>query len=156
MLVTRRGKHGRGVFTDSRIDAGERILVFTGLFLRKADTTAKTLALQIGPNLYIGASGGLDDLVNHSCAPNAWVRIDGRAADLRALRIIEAGEEILFDYSVTLDEDDFTMQCLCGSTACRKTISDGKYLPEAVWRKYLDLGILPHYVIQHRGKAADS
>jgi hypothetical protein len=155
MLETRKGTHGRGVFTDAPIAAGQTILAFHGPLLHKAETTWKTLALQIGPDLYIGPSGGLDDLVNHSCVPNAWVWIDGSSAELRALRSIEKNEEVLFDYSATLDEDDFTMECLCGNRSCRGTIRDAKYLPEAVWQEYIRLGILPQYVRRRRGKAAD-
>lgn len=117
-----------------------------------ADTSAETLALQIGPDLYIGASGEADDCVNHSCEPNAAVRIDGTTATLWAVRDIAAGEEISFDYSTILDEDDFTMECLCGTPSCRGTIGDGKDLPEPVWQRYKALGMLPDYMIRSREK----
>ena len=107
----------------------------SGPFLRYEQTSASTYALQIGPDLYIGASGGLDDFINHSCEPNAGLRIEGTTVDLHAIRDIAAGEEILFDYSTTLDEDDFTMSCQCGAPSCRETIGDGKYLPEDVWQQ---------------------
>ncbi len=68
--------------------------------------------------------------MNHSCEPNAAVRIDGTRAELFGVRNIRAREEILFDYSTILDKDDFTMVCLCRTPSCRKTIGDGKYLPE--------------------------
>ena len=149
-LVVRNGTHGRGVFTEEPIPALTLIVRFTGPFLRYTETSHSTYALQIGPDLYIGASGGFDDLINHSCEPNAGLRISGMTADLHATRDIEAGEEILFDYSTTLDEDDFTMRCQCGAPSCRGTIGDGKYLPENVWRRYLTLGIIPEYVQKSR------
>ncbi len=153
-LVVRSATHGRGVFTEELIPVGARIIRFTGPFLRYEQTSASTYALQIGPDLYIGASGGFDDLVNHSCEPNAGLRIEGTTVDLYAVRDIEAGEEILFDYSTTLDEDDFTMRCQCGAPSCRGTIGDGKYLPEDLWRKYLSLGIIPEYVQKSRAALA--
>lgn len=149
-LVVRNGTHGRGVFTEELIPASTLIIRFSGPFLRYNQTTASTYALQIGPDLYIGASGGLDDFINHSCDPNAGLQITGTTADLHAIRDIQAGEEIFFDYSTTLDEDDFTMSCLCGAPFCRRTIRDGKYLPEEVWRRYLGLGIIPVYVQRSR------
>jgi hypothetical protein len=149
-LAIRKGTHGRGVFTDAPIAAGTKIMSFTGPMLRYADTTPQTYALQIGPDLYIGASGGLDDIFNHSCEPNAGIRIDGTRVDLYAIRDIAPGEEVCFDYSTTLDEDDFTMPCQCGTPSCRKTIRDGKYLPEATWQRYIALDILPDYVRAHR------
>ena len=152
-LSIRQGIHGRGVFTEERIAAGTRIIRFTGPLLRYAETTPHSLALQVGRDRYIGASGGFDDFVNHSCEPNAGFKIKGTTADLRAIRDIAAGEEILFDYSTTLDEDDFTMACQCGTPSCRKIIGDGKHLPDDVWRRYLSLGILPDYVRVQRGNA---
>jgi SET domain-containing protein len=149
-LAIRKGTHGRGVFTDAPIAAGTHIMPFTGPLLHYADTNAETYALQIGPDLYIGESGGFDDIFNHSCEPNAGIRIEGTRVDLWAIRDIAPEEEICFDYSTTLDEDDFTMPCQCGTPSCRKLIRDGKYLPEDTWQRYLSLGILPEYVRAHR------
>lgn len=151
-LSVRQGTHGRGVFTEEPIATGTRIIRFTGPLLRHAETAPHILALQVGPDRYIGASGGFDDYINHSCEPNAGFKIEGTTADLHALRDIAAGEEILFDYSTTLDEDDFTMACQCGTSSCRKIIGDGKYLPNDVWQRYLSLGILPDYVRAQRDK----
>jgi uncharacterized protein len=144
------GVHGRGVFATELIPAGRKIMDFTGPFLRYAQTTPQTYALQIAPDLYIGASGGPDDCVNHSCEPNAGMIIDGTNVQLIAIRDIQAGEEIFFDYSTTMDEDDFEMACHCGSPHCRKTIRDGKHLPEEVWRRYVAMGIVPEYVRKSR------
>jgi len=149
-LVVRSGTHGRGVFTEEPIPAAGWIIRFTGPFLRYAQTSASTYALQIGPDLYIGSSGELDDFINHSCEPNAGLRITGTTVDLYAIRDIAAGEEILFDYSTTLDEEDFTMSCQCGAPSCRGVIGDGKYLPEETWRRYIALGIVPEYVQRSR------
>jgi SET domain len=153
-LDIREGAYGRAVFAGETIPAGTLIARFTGPFLRYAQTNASTYALQIGPDLYIGGSGGVDDLFNHSCDPNAGVMIQGTSAELHAIREIRPGEEIAFDYSTTLDEGDFTMACQCGSPGCRGTIGDGRDLPESVWRRYLELGILPEYVQQSRKKHA--
>jgi hypothetical protein len=126
------------------------ITQFTGPFLRYAETTYDTYALQIAPDLYIGASGDVDDLFNHCCEPNAGVFISGTTAELRSIRSIAPGEEIVFDYATTLDEGDFTMACRCGRPTCRGVIGDGRDLPQAVWDRYLALGILPEYVIESR------
>jgi len=154
MLAIRSGTHGQGVFAEEPIQAGALIIVFTGPLLRYAQTSPSTYALQIARDLYIGASGGMDDLINHSCEPNAGLSIRGTAADLRAIRDIAVGEEILFDYSTTLDEDDFTMSCQCEAASCRRIIRDGKYLPEDVWQRYLALGIIPEYVQRSRAALA--
>lgn len=153
-LVVKEGKAGRGVFAARSIPAGELIVRFTGPFLRYADTTPQTYALQVGPDLYIGASGGFDDFINHSCDPNAGMHIRGEGKDvtvhLHAVRDIVEAEEICFDYSTTMAEDDFEMPCRCGAAACRGLVRDGKHLPDAVWERYLELGILPAYVVESR------
>jgi SET domain-containing protein len=151
-LEVRDGTEGRGVFAGEPISEGALIAAFTGPFLRYAETSVDTYALQIGPDLYIGESGDVDDLFNHSCDPNAEVRISGTTAELRAIRAITPGEEIAFDYSTTLDEGDFTMACRCGLPSCRGLIGDGCDLPPAVWERYRALGILPDYVVQSRAK----
>ena len=153
-LEVREGTEGRGVFAGEPIARGTLIAPFTGPFLRYEQTSVSTYALQIGPDLYIGESGGVDDLFNHSCDPNAGVMISGTSAELRAIRDIAPGEEIAFDYSTTLDEEDFTMDCRCGSPFCRGVIGDGSDLPPEVWERYRALGILPDYVVQSRLKKA--
>jgi SET domain-containing protein len=155
-FVVREGTYGKGVFAAEPIPAGALIAPFKGPFLRYKDTSASTYALQIGPDLYIGESGGVDDLFNHSCDPNAGVKISGTSAELRALRDIAPDEEIAFDYSTTLDEGDFTMPCLCGAPSCRGVIGDGRDLPDLVWERYRELGILPEYVVESRLRAKRS
>ena len=81
-LEVREGTEGRGVFAGEPIARGTLIAPFTGPFLRYEQTSVSTYALQIGPDLYIGESGGVDDLFNHSCDPNAGVMISGTSAEL--------------------------------------------------------------------------
>jgi SET domain-containing protein len=41
---------------------------------------------------------------------------------LVALRAIEAGEEITYDYAATMHDDPWEMKCNCGALECRGTI----------------------------------
>ena len=65
------------------------------------------------------SSGGLDDLVNHSCAPNLglfpMVGAGGVDGDLFlvARREIAAGEELSFDYSTSMVDEPWAMDCAC-------------------------------------------
>jgi SET domain-containing protein len=144
-LIVKQGVAGRGVFAGEPVMKGAQIIAFTGPLLRYQDTTPKTLALQIGPDLYLGASGNADDCVNHSCAPNSGLQIAGLDVRLIALRDITAGEEICFDYSTTMNEDDFEMPCKCDSSICRGIVGDFKHLPAELRRRYAKLGIVPEY-----------
>jgi uncharacterized protein len=149
-LIVREGTHGRGVFTREGIPAGTKVLRYGGPLLRYRDTTPQTYAVQIGPNLYLGGSGGIDDYVNHCCEPNCALLMEGTVVDLVAIREIAAGEELFFDYSTTMDEDDFEMTCHCGAPSCRKLVRDGKHLPDDVWERYAQLHMLPGYVRESR------
>ena len=152
-FVVRECGTGRGVFAVQTIPARSVIMKYTGPLLRYAQTTPQTLALQIGPDLYIGESGQADDFVNHSCDPNAGMLIDGTNVQLIALRDIAPGEQITFDYSTTMDEDDFEFDCLCGSSNCRGRIRDFKHLPAELRRRYQSLGVVPAYNKQYASRA---
>jgi SET domain-containing protein len=115
------GAKGRGVFAGEPIAAGCRILTFGGRLLRSGELTDDLLAMQVGDDLWLCSDGSLvDDLVNHSCDPNGGFT-DGEPV-LHALRDIAAGEEICWDYSTSIAEPGWTLECRCGSTACRGVI----------------------------------
>ena len=136
---------GKGVFASLPLAAGSVIMKYTGPLLTYAQTTPETLALQIGPDMYIGESGQADDLVNHSCEPNAGMTIRGTDVQLIAIQDISPGEQITFDYSTTMDEDDFEFDCRCGAKNCRGKIRDFKHLPPNLQKQYNDLGVVPDY-----------
>jgi uncharacterized protein len=143
------GVAGRGVFAIEAIPRGAKLLDYSGPILTYSQTTPQTLAVQIGPDRYLGASGEMDDFVNHSCDPNAGLVIDEAAVTLFAIRDIAACEEIYFDYSTTMNEDDFEMPCHCGSARCRKLVRDFKHLEPALKRRYAELGIVPEYNLRY-------
>lgn len=61
-------------------------------------------------------------LINHSCEPNlGFSSLD----DMIAIRDIETGEEIAYDYQCMDTEATFykITDCKCGSLLCRKNIS---------------------------------
>jgi hypothetical protein len=116
------------VFTLEPIAKGRRILAFEGHVLATAELTDDLLAMQIDDDLWLCSDGSrLDDCVNHSCEPNAGFR-DGEAV-LYALRDIEAGEEILWDYSTSIGWPGWTLDCLCGSPRCRVVVRSWGELP---------------------------
>ena len=145
LLQVRFGISGRGVFALQAMESGRELLRYEGPHLTYAQTTPQTLAVQIGPDLYLGESGRMDDFVNHSCEPNAGLVINGLDVRLIAIRSIAVGEEICFDYSTTMDEDDFEMKCLCGRPTCRGLVRDFKHLSADLRRKYITLGVVPAY-----------
>lgn len=54
---------------------------------------------------------------NHSCSPNAFIRIFRKRVQYYALRDIKPGEEITCNYGET--QHNGTLPCECGSDRCR-------------------------------------
>ena len=67
--------------------------------------------------------------LNHSCMPNAAVDVEAR--EVIALRPIEQGEEITFDYLTTEARMVFPFDCHCGAPGCRGRIAGYELLPAA-------------------------
>ena len=88
-------------------------------------------------------------VVNHSCSPNAGLRSN---RILVALRNIGCGEEICYDYSTTMSEGRWTMQCRCGHLNCRSTVGDFHDLPTPRQQHYLPTRSRP--VLHRRGVLA--
>ena len=139
---------GRGVFAGRAIRRGETILLFAGALIDFAETKRRgpreCMAIQVGPDLYIDTQPpGV--FANHSCAPNAGIRHD---RELVALRNIAAGEEIRYDYSTTMDEKSFTMQCHCGAPGCRQVVTDFSELPACIQDYYLSQGLVMGFIVK--------
>jgi SET domain-containing protein len=115
------GEKGRGVFAATAIAHGEHLVDFAGWVLKSQELTEDLFALQIGHDLWLCSHGDqLDDCINHSCEPNAGF-VTGEPI-LFALRDIAAGEEISFDYSTSIAEPGWTLDCACGAARCRKVV----------------------------------
>jgi hypothetical protein len=139
---------GLGIFATRPRAVGERILELHGRVIDFLGTVAKgdreCDALQIGPDLYLD----LEDpgrCTNHSCEPNSGVRSNGTT--LVAVRPIGAGEEVRFDYSTTMDDGHWTMDCSCGSSHCRGRVLDFRWLPTHRKLHYIGLGIVPSFLV---------
>lgn len=137
---------GRGLFSNKNIRKGENIFEFTGRLINFQQTLEATDnfgdPLQIGKDLYINLEKPMR-FINHSCNPNTGIVND---TTLIALRDIQKGEELYFDYSTSMDEDHWVMQCKCGEANCRKVIKDFKYLPLPVKQKYFKLNIVQKFI----------
>lgn len=152
-LILSKSNNGLGVFANDEINKNEILMEFKGalFFSSSLDLLHKNYFhhyLQIDSSLFIGLSGGIDDFFNHSCDPNTWVKIIDKRAFLVALRNIKNDEEITFDYSTTMLNDDWSMLCKCGNKSCRKIIKEFKYLPKDIQEKYITMAIVPKYVIE--------
>jgi hypothetical protein len=145
---------GKAVMAGRRFSKGEKVIHFRGRIMHRSELPSADKIvqpkddryLQVATEYFIGPSDEIDDLINHSCDPNTAVYIDKhRRAVLRALRDINIGEEIAYDYSPLMHNEDWTMKCKCGSADCRGIIREFKFLPVKKKQEYLALGIVPKY-----------
>ena len=120
---------GKAVYAAEGFAEGDTIIRFTGRQFR-ADKVPSLMHgksdryVQVTPQHYMGPSGRIDDLINHSCSPNAGLRFTDAGVFLVAIRDITPGEEIAWDYSTTLAESNWHMICQCQSPECRRVIGN--------------------------------
>lgn len=148
------GRHGREVVTASTIRTGDVVLEFHGPRLEAGALGEPMHCLQVGPDTYLGRSGGPDDFVDHSCAPNCGVREHDGRFFLVALRTVMAGRPITFDHSTTMAGGRAPATCHCGEHDCRGTIGDFWSLPHALRKRYLTRGIVLPHVVRARPRIA--
>lgn len=117
------GIHGSGLFARAFIPAGTDLVEYDGPRLR-ADEGQK---LADAGNVYIfrlnrresidgSVAWNLGRHANHSCAPNAKSHSSGGRILLRAIRPIQKGEEITYDYGYTFRDEP--TPCRCGTPSC--------------------------------------
>ncbi len=133
--------HGRGVFAVRYIRKGTRIVEYQGerISNREADrryddskmkrhhTFLFTLDKKTVIDGAISAGGGDASFINHSCEPNCEAVITGKKIFIHALRGIEPGTELAYDYQYErTGKNDAELEkfyvCKCGSPNCRGTI----------------------------------
>ena len=144
LYVVRRSKiHGRGVFAATTIPKGTPIVEYRGRRISYAlacelypDENGKpthTFLFELDDDTVIdaGQRGNAARWINHSCDPNCEaVDHDGRIW-IEAIRTIRPGEELGYDYNITLEERHTPAEkrrwgCLCGARRCRGTLLAAK------------------------------
>jgi len=153
VLEVKPTKFGKGVFAKKVFAPGERILQFRGRLYSKTEYLKKMKPqkchyMQIDTNLFLGPTTSADNFVNHCCDPNSGLKVVHGKAFLVAIRQINLEEEFTFDYSTSMAEDHWEMDCACDTPHCRHRVRDFKYLPQVVQQKYIDLGTVPDFVLR--------
>lgn len=137
--VRESGVHGKGVFARRPIAAGETVIEYKGEVISWAEALERhphdpsdpnhTFFFHIDDEHVIDGKvhGNAARWINHACAPNCEAdEVDGRVF-IKALRDIEPGEELFYDYGLIIDER-YTPKlkkqfaCRCGAEACRGTM----------------------------------
>jgi hypothetical protein len=131
--------NGNGIFAHHVLRKGELLAVFGGVVyewdtFNNLPERDRTLCIQVEENLFLVPRPiGDGDYVNHCCDPNAG--LSGQIA-LVAMRDIQPGEEICFDYAMsdTAAYDEFT--CACGATNCRRSVTSSDWQLPEIQKRY--------------------
>jgi hypothetical protein len=129
----------RRVVAARALRRGELIAVYGGTVLDRAAVAelgsgAGKISLQVDEDMFICSTvDGPGDWINHSCDPNAG--IVGQIT-LVALRDIEAGEEICFDYAMTDGSAYDEFDCQCASAGCRGRVTGEDWRIRELWQRY--------------------
>ncbi len=121
-LEVRGTSKGKALFARTPIKKQEVLIRFEGKIL---DHPTK-YTLQIDLKKHLEGPGAIDDYINHSCEPNTYVHFP--TLILRALKIIQTGEEITQNYLATEYALQNQFHCQCGTKTCLKKIHGFKYL----------------------------
>jgi uncharacterized protein len=137
--------HGKGAYALRAISKGARIVEYQGDIVTWKEVMKRdsgpddgvsqihTFLFEIDPLRVIDASrrDWPAKWINHSCDPNCTAVGEGTHIFIDALRTIRRGEELTYDYKITL-EDRHTAavkkryECRCGTRKCRGTILASK------------------------------
>lgn len=152
-IEVRENHLGKAVFAAQPFEPGALIMTFggkptPGAQIPKTYLGAADRYMQIDHDLYLGPSGRADDYVNHSCNPNAGIRFASYGVFLVALRPIAAGEEITWDYSTTMHQNDWVMRCDCRDQACRGYVGQFLSLTKERRTHYLSAGVVAPYIVK--------
>ncbi len=149
IVVQKKGAiNGYGLFTNKNILKNTQIWKLTEPTFTWAEVQTwhgeqlsdfKKYGFQCGNDRYSLPRGRSREM-NHSCDPNTWW---SGCAMIIARRDIYAGEEITYDYASCDIDLVFEMTCCCGSTNCRRKITNQDYL-DSQWQIQYGLNLPPH------------
>lgn len=135
--------HGRGCFAIQRICSGTRILEYTGrrISLKEANERywerPSTYLFSLADGTVIDGIGSAS-LVNHCCEPNCQAEEHDGHVWIRALRDIEAGEELTLDYGLK-NSGSRAMPCHCGKRNCRGSLFSADEMERRSQRGQIDV-----------------
>ncbi|MBC7990428.1 MAG: SET domain-containing protein-lysine N-methyltransferase [Luteimonas sp.] len=142
--------HGNGVFATETIDKGERIVRYKGTLRThdevdeeygEVDEDGHTFLFTLNDDYVVDANvgGNVARWINHSCKPNCEAVIEENDKGKRhkdkvfieAIRTIKPGEELTYNYGITLDEAHTAKlkklwACKCGAKNCTGTMLQPK------------------------------
>lgn len=136
--------NGFGIFASTPLEKFTVVIVWGGRILsskeRKEGFGVKNTMVAIGEGLWLTATDQhektLDDYMNHSCDPNVGMLNE---VTLITTREIHEGEELVSDYCIWLDDEEYQMstECNCGASICRSLIRGSDWRLPSIQKRML-------------------
>src|SRR6266700_3032444 len=128
--------HGYGVFAARRIRKGTTVIEYLGERVSHDEADARyedkdpnenhTFLFTVDSKTVIdgGVGGNEARYINHGCDPNCTSTAENKRIYVQAIRTIQPGEELAYDYQIERDPDDppnvdEIFACRCGAAKCR-------------------------------------
>ena len=131
---------GSGSFAIEKITKGEIVASFGGFVVGQKDlkdysTDRVARSLQLDETNYLLSSPTPEpgDMINHSCEPNCGAF---GTSSVIAMKNIEIGEELTFDYAMTDSSQYDEFNCFCGKVNCRGKITGKDWQDPILQSKY--------------------
>jgi uncharacterized protein len=138
--------HGIGVFAARRIRKGTTVVEYLGDRVSHAQADARyedkdpndnhTFLFTVDAKTVIdaGVNGNEARYINHGCDPNCESTIVNKRVFIVAIRTIQPGEELSYDYQIQRDSDDApnvdeVYACRCGAQRCRGSMLEAAKKP---------------------------
>ena len=131
--------HGRGVYATASIAKNKKIIEYKGEHISWKEALRRHphdptdpnhtfyFSLEDGSVIDAKFGGNRARWINHSCKPNCEAREKDGRVFIHALRDIEPGEELFYDYVLVIEgrqtkalREQFA--CRCGAKKCRGTM----------------------------------
>ena len=118
----------RGLYAAKNIKTGTRIIQYKGKIVKnkevetnpKFDNSKDIYLFDLNKKYSLDGAFGWNTarLINHSCNPNCEVEVKGYNIWVKAIKKIEKGEELNYDYGFSYDSDYKQFPCKCRSKNC--------------------------------------
>jgi uncharacterized protein len=144
--------HGYGVFAARRIRKGTMVIEYLGDRVSHAQADARyedkdpndnhTFLFTVDAKTVIdaGVNGNEARYINHGCDPNCESTAVNKRIFIEAIRTIQPGEELSYDYQIQRDSDDAAnvddiYACRCGAKNCRGSMLEAAKKPRKPARR---------------------
>jgi uncharacterized protein len=133
------GPTGRSIVTSLPVPRGTVLAVWGGTTFDapsffQLPPDRRQISVQIEDHLFlVPETEGPAEWINHSCDPNAGLL--GQIV-LVALRDIDVGEHVCYDYAMSDGSPYDEFECSCGAQTCRSRVSGNDWQRSELWSRY--------------------